>query len=209
MRAGSPGGSNTLARMRPRLAALLVPLALVAGCGGSHDKGSTRAAAAPTPAGAAPADRAPATSPAPAAKKRFIKQADKLCRAGRAKLLPLRTGLAKVSQSQDPDVVFKRYAALTSQAAGVYGQILGQIRGLRAPPADQAEVDRLLGLLGQTASIERQISSAAAAQDASRIKQLNVQARTTADRFRAGAKAYGFHDCARPPGQALERRGNR
>jgi len=191
---------------------LLVSALLVAGCGGGSDSGSgssqtaTRATSAP-PTTAAPTGGAPA--PAPAAKKRFIKQADRVCHAARAKLVPLRTKALKAGLSNDPAVVFKQYAALTSQAATVYGQTVGQIRALDVPPADQSEIDRLTALLAQTAGIERQISSAAAAQDGPRIKELALEVNGVVDRFHAGAKAYGFHDCARAAGQALQRRGNR
>jgi hypothetical protein len=91
--------------------------------------------------------------------------------------------------------VFKRYAQLTGQAANVYSDTVSQLRGLDAPPADQAQIDRLNQLVAQIASIESQISSAAAAHDSARIKALNVAVTRTTDTYRSGARAYGFRDC--------------
>jgi hypothetical protein len=87
--------------------------------------------------------------------------------------------------------------------------VLGQLQALDAPPADQAEIDRLETLLGQIAAIMRQNSEAAAAQDAQRLKELNVQASAVAARYKASAKAYGFRQCGQTAGAALNRRGNR
>ena len=112
------------------------------------------------------------------------------------------------SKGSDPTLVFRQYAALTARAAAVYTDVLGQIQALDAPPADQAQIDRLEGLLGQIAGIMRQNSQAAAAQDAQRLRELNVQATTVANRYNAAAKAYGLRQCGQTAG-ALQRRGNR
>ena len=106
-------------------------------------------------------------------------------------------------------MVYRQYATLTGQAATVYSNIVGQLRGLDAPPADQAQIDRLNALLDQTAGIERQISAAAARQDGAQVKQLALQVNGVVDRFRSGARAYGFHACASTAGAGLNRRGNR
>jgi hypothetical protein len=198
------------ARAVVTVAALAVVLS---SCGGSDDGGSSGKtdAAAPAP-----------TTPAPPAavggggggggsgptKARYIAQADRICRAARAKLIPVQAKIVAASKGSDPAVVFRRYAALTGRAASVYSGALGQIQALDAPPADQAQVDRLEMLIAQIVDIMRQNSAAAAAQDTARLKSLNVEASGVASAYRSAAKAYGFRDCGRTVG-ALERRGNR
>jgi hypothetical protein len=188
--------------------AIVVTVFALSGCGGSDGGGSSGKtdSAAPTQPAPAVSGAAPST---PAAKKRFIKQADHICVVARKQLVPLRTKAVKVALSKDPAVVYRQSAAISAQAASIYGNTVGQLRGLDAPPADQAEIDRLNGLLAQTAGIERQISAAATAQDGSRVKQLSLEVGSVVATFRSGAKAYGFHDCASAAGQALNRRGNR
>lgn len=179
----------------------LAGLAAACGGGGSDgDKATTHAATQASPT---------VGSPPSAAKKKFIKQADRVCAAGRKRLTPIAARAEKAAQSGDPAVVYRRYAVLTARAATIYGSIGGQLRDLGPPPADQAEIDRLASLLDQTAGIERQISAAAAQQDGPRLKQLALEVNGVVDRFRAGAKAYGFHECASTAGAAVNRRGNR
>jgi hypothetical protein len=204
-----------------RLAALTAVVALLAGCGGSDGGGDEKTDAAAKPAPTTPAvggggapEPAPSATPPPAAagggpaRKRYIARADRICRVARARLVPIRSQIQAASKVRDPDVVFKRYAALTGRAATVYSGALGQIRALSPPPADQAQIGRLNGLLGQIVDIMRQNSEAAAAQDAQRLQQLNQQVTAIATTYRAAAKTYGFRDCGQTAG-ALERRGNR
>jgi hypothetical protein len=136
-------------------------------------------------------------------------RADRICRAARAKLIPIRSGVVGASKGANPAVVFRRYADLTGRAADVYSNALGQIRSLDAPPADQAQIDRLNMLFAQTASLTREMSTAAAAQDAQRLRELNLQISGVANAYRAAAKAYGFRQCGQTAGSTLERRGNR
>jgi hypothetical protein len=204
-------------RRSSALAALATVAVAVPACGGGSggkdEKGATGApAAAPATTAAPPAvsGGAPPTSAPPrASKARYIKQADKVCRAARAQLVPIRSKIVDASKGSDPPVVFRRYAALTGRAASVYTGALGQLRGLDAPPADQAQIDRVNMLLGQIAGIMRANSAAAAAQDSQRLKALNVQAGAVADTYRSAAKAYGFRDCGQTVGASLNRRGNR
>src|SRR4051812_14671798 len=199
-----------------RFAALIVAGALAVGlpaCGGSDDGDSAKApqktdAATPSESAAPPAPSAGGGAPSGATKKRYIKQADRICRAARARLVPIRAKVGDASKGSDPTLVFRQYAALTARAAAVYTDVLGHIQGLDAPPADQAQIDRLEGLLGQIAGIMRQNSQAAAAQDAQRLRELNVQATAVANRYSAAAKAYGLRQCGQTAG-ALQRRGNR
>lgn len=198
--------------MRLSVVGVVVVASLVAGCGGgssSSSKSETRAVAAPTAASPAPPTGGGGSGPPSAARKRFIRKADRVCAAGRRQLTPIRTRALKASLSNDPAVVYRRYATLTGQAATIYGAIVGQLRGLDPPPADQAEIDRLTALLDQTAGIERQISAAAARQDGARVRQLALEVNGVVGQFRAGAKAYGFHACASTAGAAVNRRGNR
>lgn len=175
-------------------------------CGGSGGGDASKTdAAAPTPAAPATAGGAPSG----VSKARYIKQADRICVAARARLIPIRSKVLAASKGTDPAAVFRQYARLTAQAADVYTHTLGQISDLDAPSADQAQIDRLNMLLGQTAAITRQSSAAAAAQDGPRVKELNLQVSAVADRYRAAAKAYGFRQCGQTAGAALNRRGNR
>src|SRR4051812_1615299 len=199
-----------------RIAALMVAGALAVGvsaCGGS-DGGGDSAKAPATTESATPSEAAPPApsagggAPSRATKRRYIKQADRICRAGRARLVPIRAKVVDASRGGDPTLVFRQYAALTARAAAVYTDVLGQIQALDAPPADQAEIDRLEALLGQIATIQRQNSQAAAKQDAQRLRELNVQATAVASRYSAAAKAYGLRQCGQTAG-ALQRRGNR
>ena len=174
--------------------------------GGSDDGGSDQTEAA------APAEPAPAAggaAPSGATRRGYIKQADRICRAARAKLIPIRAKVVAASKASDPTLVYRQYAALTARAASVYRGVLGQIQALDAPPADEAQVSRLEALLGQIADLQRQNSEAAAAQDGARLKALNVQASAVAGRYRAAAKAYGLRQCGQTAGAALNRRGNR
>jgi hypothetical protein len=205
--------SNTLRGMGLRRFswAVVATVLALSGCGGSDGGGSSSKtdSAAPTQPAPAVSGGAPSTPAAPAAKKRFIKQADHICVAARKQLVPLRAKAVKAALSKDPAVVYRQSAAISARAASIYGNTVGQLRGLDAPPADQAEIDRLNGLLAQTAGIERQISAAASSQNGSRVKQLSLEVGSVVATFRSGAKAYGFNDCASAAGQALNRRGNR
>jgi hypothetical protein len=202
--------SNGLRRLTQYAARMIRGVALVvllgvclAACGGSGDSAKKTDAAEPAPiVGAA----APGIS-----KPRYIARADRICLAARKQLVPLRAKTIAASKLADPAVVYRRYADLTGQAAGVYTGALGQIRGLGAPPGDQAEIDKLNMLFGQTASLTRGLSQAAADHDAAGIRQLSAQISTVADRYRSAAKAYGFRQCGTTTtaGQTLQRRGNR
>jgi hypothetical protein len=179
---------------------LLLGVALSA-CGGSGGSAEKTDAATPAPI-------VGATAPG-ITKPRYIARADRVCLAARKQLLPLRAKTIAASKIADPAVVYRRYADLTGQAAGVYAGALGQIRGLGTPPGDQAEIDKLNALFAQTASLTRMLSQAAADKDAARIGQLSAQVSTVADRYRSAAKAYGFRQCGQTSGQTLQRRGNR
>ena len=179
------------------LAALAVGSGALAACGGSGSK-SEKAATAPSTGGAAAAPPAPtATAPRPdsPAKAAYIRRADAVCRAARSRLVPLRTKIVAASKGSDPGVVFTRYARLTGQAANVYSDTASQLRGLDAPAADQAQIDRINQLVVQIAAIESQISAAAAAHNSARIKSLNLSVTRVTDTYRSAARAYGFRDC--------------
>jgi hypothetical protein len=200
-----------------RIAALMVAGAVAVGmsaCGGSDGGGGDSAKAPATTEAATPSEAAPPPpsagggAPSPATKRRYIKQADRICRAAKARLVPIRAKVVDASKGSDPTLVYRQYAALTARAAAVYTDVLGQIQALDAPPADQAEIDKLEGLLGQIAGIMRQNSQAAAAQDAQRLRELNAQATAVAARYSAAAKDYGLRQCGQTAG-ALQRRGNR
>jgi hypothetical protein len=188
---------------------MLVAATLAVGlsaCGGSDGGGSEKNDSA------APAEPAPAVggaAPSGATRRSYIKQADRICRSARAKLIPIRAKVVAASRASDPTLVYRQYAALTARAAAVYRGVLGQIQALDAPPADEAQVNQLEALLGQIADIMRQNSEAAAARDGARLKALNVQASAVAGRYRAVAKAYGLRQCGQTAGAALNRRGNR
>jgi hypothetical protein len=202
-----------MTRLAAMAAVWTVALALAA-CGGSDgggaDEGGSADSAAPAPAATAPSVGGAAPAPAGGpSRKRYIKQADRICRAARAKLVPIRSGIVGASKAADPDTVFRRYADLTGRAAAVYSSVLGQIRSLDVPAADQAQIERLNALLAQIASATREMSAAAAAQDAQRLRELNLQVTTVANGYRAAARAYGFRQCGQTAGSTLERRGNR
>jgi hypothetical protein len=194
---------------RGALLALLSTAVALSACGGSDDKASKTEAS--DGGGGAPVQAAPApTAAAPKiTKSRYIARVDRICVAARARLLPLRARTIAAAKLGDPAVVYKRYADLTGQAASVYTGAVGQIRGLGAPPGDQAEIDKLNALFAQTGSITRGLSAAAAAQDAQRIRDLSAQVTTVAEKYRVAAKAYGFRQCGKPAVQSLNRRGNR
>ena len=179
-------------------------------CGGSGGGSKKTEAATPAPPAAAPAAPPVAATPS-ISKPRYIARVDRVCLAARKQLLPLRAKTIAASKISDPTVVYRRYADLTGQAAGVYSSALGQIRGLGAPPGDQSEIDKLNMLFAQTASLTRGLSQAAANHDAAGIRQLSAQVSTVADRYRSAAKAYGFRQCGATTtaGQTLQRRGNR
>ncbi len=194
---------------------VLLGVALSA-CGGSGGGSKSTQAASPAPTVVAPTRAAKpppvAASPAPPiSKPRYIARVDRVCLAARKQLLPLRAKTIAASKISDPTVVYRRYADLTGQAAGVYGSALGQIRGLGAPPGDQSQIDKLNMLFAQTASLTHALSQAAAQQNPVRIRQLSAQVSTVADRYRSAAKAYGFRQCGATTtaGQTLQRRGNR
>ena len=175
-------------------------------CGGSDGGGADKTEAAQ------PAPTAPAVSgaaPSRTTKKRYIARADRVCLAARARLTPIRSKVTAASKNADPTLVYRQYAVLTARAADVYSGALAQIQALDSPPGDQAQIDRLNSLFGQTATITRQISSAASAQDGQQIKDLSAQLTALADRYRAAAKAYGLRQCGQTAGAALNRRGNR
>lgn len=179
-------------------------------CGGSGGDGSTKKTDAATPA-TTPAATAPAAgggAPSSAARKGVIREGDRICRAARSRLVPLNNRANKAALSKDPALVYRRYTTISAQAAAVYAQTGTQLGALQAAPADQSEIDRLSALLGQTASIERQISAAAAAQNAARVQELVLQVNGVIAQFRSGAKAYGFHSCS-SGGQTFKGRGNR
>jgi hypothetical protein len=174
--------------------------ALLAACGGSGgDSKQSTGAATPAPKAAVPT----------ISKPRYIARVDRVCLTARKQLLPIRAKTVAASKVSDPATVYRRYADLSVQAAGVYSTALGQIRGLGAPPGDQAEIDKLNMLFGQTASLTREFGVAAAAHDPARLRQLSAQAATVAARYRSAAKAYGFRQCGQTAGQTLQRRGNR
>jgi hypothetical protein len=203
--------------MAPRRAAVSVLAASIAlaGCGGGGSgakSGSTKrsetAAPAPAVGGGAPAPTASAR-PGPT-KAAYIKRADKVCAAARARLIPLRAATVTAAKGADPNGVFKRYAQLTGRAAAVYGDASRQLRALRPPAAGQAQIALLNQLVAQIAQIESQISVAAAAQDAARIKALNSSVTRTTDAYNSGARSYGFKVCGTAAAQQpLNRRGNR
>jgi hypothetical protein len=191
--------------------ALATAVALSA-CGGSGGGSKKPEAATPAPTAAAPAAPPVSGRAAPTiSKPRYIARVDRVCLAARKQLLPLRAKTLAASKLSDPTVVYRRYADLTGQAAGVYSSALGQIRGLGAPPGDRSEIDKLNMLFGQTASLTRGLSQAAANHDAAGIGQLSAQISTVADRYRSAAKAYGLRQCGTTTtaGQTLQRRGNR
>jgi hypothetical protein len=177
----------------------------LAACGGDGSEDS-KGGAASTKATPAPAPSV--ASPAPGPKKAaFIRKADKVCRAARAKLTPIRAKILPASQGTDPDVVFQRYAKLTGQAATVYSQTATQLGALTPPARDAAEIDRLNGLVEQIAGIEHQISEASAQHDSTQVKQLNASVTRVFGAYQAGAQKYGFKVCG--TASALQRRGNR
>ena len=194
--------------MRSVWSILVVAAAVgLAACGGGGDGSSgseggaaaTKASPAPTPS---------AASPAPGPKKKaFIRKADKVCKAAREKLTPIRAKILPASQAADPDVVFARYAKLTGQAATVYSQTATQLGALTPPAGDAAEIDRLNGLVEQIAGIERQISEASARHDSGQVKTLNASVTRVFGTYQEGAQAYGFKVCG--TSSALQRRGNR
>jgi hypothetical protein len=181
------------------LAAVAVASVALTACGGSDSKSGKVATAPSTGGAAAPSPAAPAPSlkprSRPPTKAGYIRRADEVCRTARSRLVPIRGKIVAAAQGSDPGVVFKRYAQLTGQAANVYSDTVSRLRGLDAPAADQAQIDRLNQLVAQIASIESQISSAAAAHDSARIKALNVAVTRTTDTYRSAARAYGFRDC--------------
>jgi hypothetical protein len=170
------------------------------GGGGSDSKESTKAIVS----GGAPSVASPAPS---RGKAGYIKRADRVCRAARAKLLPIRAKILPASQAADPDVVFARYARLTGQAATVNGQTATQLGALQPPADDQAQIDRLNQLVQQIAGIERQISDASSHHDSGRVKALNLSVTRVFGVYQTGAQAYGFKVCG--AASALQRRGNR
>jgi hypothetical protein len=184
-------------RQGTAVAALAVASVALAACGGS-DSNSGKAATAPDTGGAAAAP-APSPSARPRsgspAKAAYIRRADQVCTAARSRLVPLRGKILAASRGSDPNVVFQRYARLTGQAANVYSDIFGQLRSLSAPAGDQAQIDRMNGLVALIADIERQISSAAVAHDSARIKALNLSVTRVTDTYRSAARAYGLREC--------------
>jgi hypothetical protein len=190
----------------------------LAGCGGSDSK-SGRAASAPSttaattqatppPVASAPAPQGKSKSK-PLTKPRYIARADKICTVARARLIPLRAQTIAAAKGADPNLVFKRYATLTGQAADVYSGALGQLEALGAPAADQSQIDTMNQLVGQIASIERQISRAAATHDTAGIKTLNVAVIRATESYRSLAHAYGLNVCGKAAAAQLNRRGNR
>lgn len=196
--------------MRSALSILVVAAALgLSACGGGSSDSkqggavSTKVTPAPTPSVASPA---PAPAPGPK-KAAFIRKADEVCRAARAKLIPIRAKILPASKAADPDLVFMRYAKLTGQAATVYSQTATQLGALTPPAGDTAEVDRLNGLVQQIAGIERQISEASARHDSTELQTLNASVTRVFGAYQAGAQRYGFKVCG--TASALQRRGNR
>jgi hypothetical protein len=202
----------------------LVAMAPV-GCGGgsSSNKASTKPAvtrfettpAAPPAASPAPAPApAPAPTPAPApvpalTHARYVKRADGICLAARRRLIPAHAKPVAAPGSGSSGVIYKRYATAARQTASIDGTILGQVRTLAPPPADQGQVDRLNALLAQLGGTARQVSAAAAAQDAARVTRLSASLATAAGRYQSAASAYGLHVCGQTASATLYRRGNR
>jgi hypothetical protein len=200
----------------PGLIAVTVAAVALSGCGGSGGGGSTKKlATAPPPASPAPAvsGATPAPTPAPRGaaprKARYIKRANQICRTASGRLVTVRSKTIGAGNPADPQVVFKRTAALTGQAASVYDNTLGGLQGLTPPPADQAEIDRLNRLLAQLAGINHTLSAAAQAQNSGQVKALSIRASGAADRYSSAARAYGLRSCATTAQLAVYRRGNR
>lgn len=192
--------------MRSGCSILVVAAALsLAACGGGGDSDSSGGAQS-TKATTAPAPTAAAPAPGPK-KAAFIRKADKVCSAARAKLIPIRAKLVPASKAADPNVAFTRFAKLTGQAATVYSHTASQLGALNPPAGDAAEVERLNGLVQQIAGIERQISEASARHDSRELQTLNASVTRVTSAYQAGAQRYGFKVCG--TASALQRRGNR
>jgi len=178
-------------------------------CGGSDDKASKTEAS--DGGGGAPVQAAPApTAAAPRiTKSRYIARVDRICSAAQARLTSLQKKIIFASKISDPAEAYERYADFTGQAATLYSGVLGQVRGLGAPPGDQAEIEKLNMLLARSGSITRELSAAAASHDSARLKDVGAQGDIIQRRYRSAAKAYGLRQCGATAGQVLQRRGNR
>jgi hypothetical protein len=206
-------------RLTPVVALCALIAVAAVGCGGGSS--SNKASAKPavtrfetTPAAPPAASPAPAPAPAPApvpalTHARYVKRADGICLAARRRLIPAHAKPVAAPGSGSSGVIYKRYATAARQTASIDGTILGQVRTLAPPPADQGQVDRLNALLAQLGGTARQVSAAAAAQDAARVTRLSATLSTTAGRYQSAASAYGLHVCGQTASATLYRRGNR
>ena len=153
----------------------LLPMAILAGCGGSG--GSTQTQITPPTA----------QSPKKLSKADYIKQADGYC----AELNAALGALANGTTSSDP-------AALARDLNEYYGGLILHLRDLGTPD-DQTGLDAFLTAGEDIATAEDKVQQAARNGDSAAIASAQNEVASAESRFASAASAYGFQQCGQGP----------
>ncbi|HMS63083.1 MAG TPA: hypothetical protein PKD63_12460 [Solirubrobacteraceae bacterium] len=170
--------------MRPRVTVLAVLcLAVVSGCGGDDEPGTTGAsAAAPTRAA-------------------FIAQGDAVCRQTNARIAASNARIARINRTATD--AKQALADAAPVFAETYDEQRGSVERFRAltPPAgDEQTGDTIVAGIEQQVALVGQASEAAAAGDVAQLQELGTQLRSTRTRVRGLLQGYGFKECGRADG---------
>jgi hypothetical protein len=166
--------------------AVVVASAVLHGCGGDDDEGTSppRPARAVAPETTARSGEAP-TKPA------FLREADALCAEAKRRVAPISAAVwAKIANEDAAGV-----AAELSKAVPIADEFLAKMRALTPPKGDETIVGRYVDVVAEQKRRLRPLVEALEAEDISTIEVLAAELRQGNQRARRLADDYGFTSC--------------
>ena len=191
MSRSTPRSLAMTARLPLIVAAVLAALTLLAGCGGDTGRAQTPAASASLPSAASVAQPGPAvpTQATDPQRRAYVKRVDQIC----TRLDPERNAV-RVQVAKAPDA---REAATAYQETITLGaRQLRQIEAIPAPQRDRAALQaNVFDVVNRQLAIRRQMHTALAAADVTRLQSLRQQLDDLTRSLAAFARGYGFQAC--------------
>jgi hypothetical protein len=162
-----------MSRMHPTLRpAVLVAVALLAGCGGSggDDDPPTRA--------------------------QFIAKTDRLCQTSNRRTRALNVQLATAAaRARDDEDLLRRLAPILERGYGPLRDNAAAFQAANPPADDAAAIERIRKAYDEQAELVRRLAAAAKRGDVPAFKSLSERQKEVVTRARRLARGYGFEQC--------------
>ncbi|MCW2958120.1 MAG: hypothetical protein JWP18_923, partial [Solirubrobacterales bacterium] len=127
-------------------------------------------------------------------------RANRICAQGDRAAQKLATRIGRAQRGSDPEVVFRRLAELTAEAAATTQGALDRLAALTPPAGDEDELKAWLADQRRRQSLRRTLAQAFDRRDETAISTLSQRIAALGATTAAFADRYGVGRCARVAG---------